>query len=212
MAADRYALLVATDTYTDPALTQLRAPAGDAQALAEALADPSIGAFEVQEPLVNRPTEEIRQEIEGFFDAARPRDLLLLYFSGHGVIAKDGRLYFAAANTKVDRLLATGIGEGFVNDVMRHSRARSIVLVLDCCHSGAFTHGLVPKAGLRVDADQRFEGEGRIILSASDALEYAFEEVGADVSVTDQGALSPGSLFTRCLVEGLRTGDADAPP
>jgi hypothetical protein len=29
---------------------------------------------------------------------------------------------------------------------MQHCRARSIVFVVDCCHSGAFAKGLVPKS------------------------------------------------------------------
>lgn len=210
MAGDRRSLLIATDSYVDASLAGLRAPAGDAAALAEVLADPAIGHFETPTVLVNRPTEEIKQELEGFFDAAIPSDFLLLYVSGHGVIAKDGRLYFATTNTRLDRLRATGIGEGFVNEVMEHSRARSIVLVLDCCHSGAFARGLVPKGGTDVDADQRFVGQGRVILTASDALEYAFEETATGAAeATDRGSLAPGSVFTRHLVDGLTSGDAD---
>ena len=45
-------------------------------------------------------------------------------------------------------------------------------------------------------------------LTASDELEYAFEETDP-ASINELGAAEPGSLFTRCLVEGLRSGDAD---
>ena len=41
----RYALIVATDTYADPKLRRLRAPARDAEALADVLRDPEIGAL-----------------------------------------------------------------------------------------------------------------------------------------------------------------------
>jgi uncharacterized caspase-like protein len=174
MAGSRRALLIATDTYSDSGLARLRAPTGDVQALAEVLADPSIGDFDVQE-LVNRPTGDVAQEIEGFFDEARLADLLLLYISGHGVLSATRRLYFAMASTKIDRLRATAIDERFLHDVMEHSRARSIVLVLDCCHSGAFAQGLAPKSATLVDVEQRFEGQGRVTLTASKAMEYAFE-------------------------------------
>ena len=44
----RLALVVATSTYTDPGLRQLRAPARDADDLAQVLADPGIGDFTVE--------------------------------------------------------------------------------------------------------------------------------------------------------------------
>jgi len=92
---------------------------------------------------------------------------------------------------------------------MQHSRARSIVLILDCCHSGAFGKGLTPKSSLTVDVEHRFEGQGRITLSASTALEYAFEAADPATGINELDAAVPGSLFTRCLVEGLATGEAD---
>jgi hypothetical protein len=66
-ARRRRALLVATASYSDPGLAALRAPVGDVQALAGVLRDDAIGGFEVSE-LIDRPTEEIKREIEGFFD------------------------------------------------------------------------------------------------------------------------------------------------
>ena len=171
-ARRRRALLIATGSYSDPGLAGLRAPAGDVDSLAEVLADGSIGQFEVQE-LVDRPTEEIKRAIEGFFAEARRADLLFLYFSGHGVLSQSRRFYFATASTSLQYLRATAVEDGFVNGVMQESRARSIVLVLDCCHSGAFGKGLTPNSGLTIDVEHRFEGRGRITLSASTELEYA---------------------------------------
>jgi hypothetical protein len=156
----RKALLVSTATYSDAGLAALRAPTGDVAALADVLHDGSIGDFEVGE-LVDRPTEEIKRQIEAFFADARPEDLLLLYFSGHGVLSQSRRFYFATATTSLPLLRSTAIEDGFVNDVMQHSRARSIVLVLDCCHSGAFAKGLAPKSSPTVDVEHRFEGRGQ---------------------------------------------------
>ena len=207
-ARRRRALLVATGSYSDPGLAGLRAPAGDVDSLAEVLADGSIGQFEVQE-LVDRPTEEIKRAIEGFFAEARRADLLLLYFSGHGVLSQGRRFYFATASTSLQYLRATAIEDGFVNGVMQESRARSIVLVLDCCHSGAFGKGLTPKSGLTIDVEHRFEGRGRVTLSASTELEYAFEESDPATGINELAPSTPASLFTSCLVDGLRSGEAD---
>jgi uncharacterized caspase-like protein len=207
-AGRRLALLIATATYGDPGLAALRAPTGDVAALAGVLGDGAIGGFDVRE-LIDRPTEELRGEIEEFFGDGRPQDLLLLYVSGHGVLSQSRRFYFATASTKLRLLRSTAIEDGFVNDVMQASRARSIVLVLDCCHSGAFGKGLVPKSATTVDVEHRFEGQGRVILSASTELEYAFEEADQALGINELEPAAPGSLFTRSVVEGLRTGDAD---
>jgi len=197
----RLALIVASYEYQDPALRRLVAPAQDAEALARVLSDPDIGAFEVQ-TLLNQPAYRVNEAIEAFFADRRRNDLLLLYFSGHGVKDEDGQLYFATSNTRRRLLGSTAVWANFVNRVMRRSRSRRQVLVLDCCYSGAFARGMVAKADREVNTGERFEGRGRVVLTASDALQYAFE----GTEVKGEGVRS---IFTRTLVRGLETGEAD---
>ena len=206
-ARRRRALLIASGTYADPGLAALRAPTGDVEALADVLGDEAIGGFEV-ERLVDEPTDAVKKRIEDFFRDSRRQDLLLFYFSGHGVLAQDRRFYFATASTELQWVRTTAIDDRFVNEAMDQSRARSIVVLLDCCHSGAFGKGLVPKSTLSAGVEHRFDGHGRVTLTASDELEYAFEETDP-ASINELGTAEPGSLFTRCLVEGLRSGEAD---
>ena len=206
-ARRRRALLIASGTYADPGLAALRAPTGDVDALADVLGDEAIGGFEV-ERLVDETTEAVKKRIEDFFRDSRRQDLLLFYFSGHGVLAQDRRFYFATASTELQWVRTTAIDDRFVNEAMDQSRARSIVVLLDCCHSGAFGKGLVPKSTLSAGVEHRFDGHGRVTLTASDELEYAFEETDP-ARINELGAAEPGSVFTRCLVEGLRSGEAD---
>jgi hypothetical protein len=84
MDGTRSALIVASDSYTDPGLRRLRAPAQDAQALAAVLSSPDIGGFDAR-VLRNEPAHEINLAVEEFFADRRPDDLLLLHFSCHGV-------------------------------------------------------------------------------------------------------------------------------
>jgi len=51
----RSALIVASNEYQDPGLSELRAPAVDADALAAVLSDPEIGGFDVR-TLLSGPT------------------------------------------------------------------------------------------------------------------------------------------------------------
>lgn len=217
--AKRRALLVANGTYADSRLRRLRAPTGDVEALEAVLSDPDIGGFDV-DCVVDQGTPDVKRTIEEFFAGGGLNDLLVLYISGHGVMSEDGRLYFASSSTQLDFLDATAIDDSFIARQMRRprTRTRSIVLILDCCHSGAFERGHARKGSLSVGIGQRFiadeppdeprpliDGRGHVVLTASSELEYAFE----DMSLDEFHPSEPGSLFTRFLVEGLRTGDAD---
>jgi uncharacterized RDD family membrane protein YckC len=199
----RSALIVASDNYSDPGLRQLRAPASDAAALEAVLSNPAIGGFQTR-TLLNRPADEINLGVEEFFADRRPDDLLLVHFSCHGVKDQDGELYFAAANTQLRWLGATAVAADFVNRRMNRSRSRRVVLLLDCCYAGAFERGMTARAGTEVGIETQFGGRGRAVITASSAMEYAFE----GNELTDTNLLSP-SVFTSALVEGLATGEAD---
>ena len=199
----RSALIVASGDYVDRGLRQLNAPASDAEALAAVLRDPAIGDFEVR-TLLNEPAHEVNLAIEDFFADRRPDDLLLLHFSCHGVKDDEGDLYFAMTNTQLPRLGATAVAADFVNRRMSRSRSQRIILLLDCCYAGAFDRGMMARAGGEVGINQHFGGRGQAIITASSAMEYAFE--GSELS--DTGDPAP-SVFTSALVEGLETGDAD---
>jgi hypothetical protein len=101
--------------------------------------------------------------------------LLVLHFSGHGIKDQDGDLHFAASNTKLARVASTSVAAGFVNRQMTASRSRRIVLFLDCCYSGAFDRSLLARGGDAVETGERFDGRGRAVITASGALEYAFD-------------------------------------
>jgi hypothetical protein len=199
----RSALIIASSAYQDPGLRRLRAPGSDAQALGEVLRDPQIGGFDVR-TLLDQPAHEVNLAVEEFFADRRPNDLLLVHFSCHGIKDEDGELYFAAANTRLGRLGATAVAAEFVNRRMSRSRSRRVVLLLDCCYAGAFERGLTARAGTHVAIEEQLGGRGRAVITASSAMEYAFE--GDELSDTREQA---PSVFTSALVQGLRTGDAD---
>ena len=197
----RRALLVANFDYQDPKLKRLRSPAQDAEELARVLADPAIGAFEA-EILLNETESTVSRQVARFFAGAKLNDLLLLHFACHGVKDDDGNLYFAASDTEVASLDPTAVSAEFVNRQMARSRSRRIVLLLDCCYSGAFATKMLARGDDKVHLGERFGGRGRIVLTASNAMEYAWE--GDELS----GAGRP-SVFTTALVNGLATGAAD---
>lgn len=202
MESARAALVIAAHEFVDPKFQRLRSPAKDADALACVLADAAIGGFEVQ-TVVNQPSSVVAQELERFFSGRKPDDLLLLYFSCHGVKDPAGRLYFVTTNTTFDLLRSTGVSASFVGEQMEYSRSKRIVVLLDCCYSGAFLKGFRARGDDSVAVDE-LEGRGRAVITASRATEYAFE---ADDLASDN---AQPSMFTGAIVEGLSTGAADA--
>jgi Caspase domain len=202
MPGSRSALIVANDQYQDPGLRKLRAPGQDAEALARVLGDRAIGGFAVK-TVTNEPEHRLRREIATFFANRGREDLLVAHFSCHGVKDDSGQLYFATTDTELGDLDTTAVSAEFVNRQMSRSQSRRVVLLLDCCYSGAFARGLLARAATTVDLKDRFEGRGRIVLTASSAMEYAFED--AELSA---GRGRP-SVFTSALVHGLETGEAD---
>jgi class 3 adenylate cyclase len=198
----RSALVIATTSYQDPELRQLRAPARDADDLAAVLGDPDVGAFTVTR-VIDQDERQLRREIDVFLSGRAVGDLVVVYLSCHGVLDRRGRLYFAAADTLKTHLASTAIPSAWLLDQLDDCRARRQVLILDCCFSGAFAHG--SKGGVDLDLERRLAGHsrGRAVLTASRSGEYSFE--GQALS----GAAAAGSVFTTGLVEGLRTGAAD---
>ncbi|MGW1618784.1 caspase, EACC1-associated type [Streptomyces sp. NPDC002172] len=197
----RFALLIATCAYEDEGLHQLTAPGHDAEALAEVLRDPDIAGFEVT-TLVNRPHHEVGSAIGDFFRARSHDDLTLLYFTGHGLKDDDGRLHLATVNTRLANRTFTSLPAEQIDQAMTACMSRRQVLILDCCYSGAFPAGRLAKGDTDVHALERFQGQGRTVLTASDAAQHAFEGDRLHGS-------APRSVFTKHLVQGLRDGSAD---
>src|ERR1051325_7735418 len=198
----KYALIIGNNKYDDPKLAQLKTPEADSQALAKILDDQTIGSFDQVTPLINQTETRVRRAISEFLNNKKPDDLVLLYFSGHGVLDDRGRLYLALQDTQVDLLKATSIPSSFVADEMDSCRSKRQILILDCCHSGAFERGT--KGDQKAITETTFEGSGfgRVVLTASDSTQYALE----GDQVIKQTELS---LFTHFLLEGLKTGEAD---
>ncbi|MET7378841.1 caspase family protein [Streptomyces sp. NPDC005526] len=210
MGASRRALIIANDSYQDPGLGRLRAPAQDAVALADVLHDPQIGDFAV-DVVKNEPSHVIERRVEAFFSDGRPGDTLLLHFSCHGLKSESGELYFAAGDTDPRLLGSTAVAAQFVRHCMFRTRAHTTVLFLDCCYGGAFSRSAsAVRAGHDVNVLESFAGaklgggRGWAVITASNSMEYAFE--GSELA--ENSGPRP-SVFTHAVVQGLESGEAD---
>ena len=135
--SDRLALIIANGEFDDPRLTRLATPTRDAEALAQLLSDPAIGGFQVA-LLVDKTLGDVRRGIAHLYRHKKRGDLLLLYYSGHGVKDDFGDLYLAVQDTESEIVSATALDAAFVRAQLDKSGSQRKLVVLDCCHSGAF--------------------------------------------------------------------------
>ncbi|HEY9638036.1 MAG TPA: GUN4 domain-containing protein [Coleofasciculaceae cyanobacterium] len=197
----KVALLIGVSQY-GAGFNQLPASARDVAAMQRVWQHPDMGDFDQVIPLIDPGPQEMGIAIEHLFGDRDRDDLLLLYFSGHGVKDESGNLYLATRATRKNErgglIRSTAIAARFVQEIMSESRARRQVVILDCCFSGAFAEGLLAKDDSSVDIKRQLGGEGRVILTSSTSTQYSFAQEGSDLSI-----------YTRFLVEGIETGAAD---
>jgi EAL domain-containing protein (putative c-di-GMP-specific phosphodiesterase class I)/uncharacterized caspase-like protein len=197
----KIALLIGVSEYPN-GLEPLPGAVRDIEALRQVLEDPEIGEFEVK-TLPNPDRQTMQGEIEALFTGAERDDLVLLYFSGHGLKDETGKLYFATSITRKNhnnQLVTTStVPASFVHEMMNRCRARRQGIILDCCFSGAFDLNLAVKDDSSIDLQGQLGAEGRFVLASSSHIQNSFEQKDA----------SGLSIYTNCLVNGLRTGEAD---
>jgi hypothetical protein len=199
----KVALLVGVSEY-EPGLNPLPAAVKDLDAMQEVLLHPEIGGFAASDIiLLKNPNRQTMEEsIEMLFANRQKDDLLLLFFSGHGIKDDTGRLYLGTSQTRKtpqgDLVRSSAVAANFVHENMSRSRSKRQVVILDSCFSGAFAEGLSAKDDGTIDIRTQLGGEGRAILTSSSSTQYSFEQEGEELS-----------LYTRFLIEGMRTGAAD---
>ncbi len=196
----KVALLIGVSEYRE-GLKPLPAALKDVAAMQEVLQNREMGGFYEVKPLINPDRSRMEEEIEIWLKDRQPDDLLLLFFSGHGVKDESRELYFATYNTRKDQrgelIKSTAVPASFVRSCLKRCKSKRQVVILDCCFSGAFGD-LSAKDDGDVDLESQLGTEGGVVLTSSSSLQYSFEQEGSDLSI-----------YTRYLVEGIKTGAAD---
>lgn len=97
----KVALLIGVSEYA-PGLNPLPAAVRDVEALQELLLHPEIGGFAQPDVVVlkNPERQEMEESIEALFAGRHKDDLVMLFFSGHGIKDDSGRLFLANHGTR----------------------------------------------------------------------------------------------------------------
>ena len=200
----KLALLIGVSEYQG--LPPLPGSVLDVDALREVLVHPEMGGFAETDVFIlkNPQRQEMEDQIYRLFANRSRDDLLLFYFSGHGARDERGQLYLANSNTRKDNgqlVDPTAVAATYLQNKINSSKSQRQVIILDCCFSGAIAQGMTIKDDGVVDVNAYLGGKGRAILTSSTATEYS---LGSDT--TEETGLS---VYTRYLIEGIKTGAAD---
>lgn len=198
--ARRIAFLIGNQAFRpDSGLLPLLGPPNDLAAMTRVLSDPERGRFEVHE-FLDKSCHEVLPDLAQALHDAAPGDFFLVYYSGHGKLDRQGRLCLATADTRQGALLATSIPALHLRDLVEQSKCDQVVMLLDCCYSGAV------EDGLRGDVDSALctveDARGFYIMTASTGLQAARE------TEVEPGGATMGR-FTAALVHGIESGAAD---
>lgn len=194
----RIALIVGMSDYHE--LPRLSNTTRDAEAMAEVFR--SISKFDEIETHVNVDHARLAELVELLFAEKERDDLVLFYFSGHGIKDDRGHLYLATPRTRRhpsgELVRSSAVACRHIHEAMTASRSRRQVVILDCCFSGAFAEGLQAKDSGQIDLLNQLGGVGRAVLASSSSTEYSFDPAKERLST-----------YTQCLVHGMASGEAD---
>lgn len=198
MPSERRALIIGINTYDMPD-SNLEAAVADAEALAERLQRHTDGQMEpnydcrvlldVMEDGSRITRVALGEACEQLF-AAFDGDVLL-YFSGHGVLTNVGSYLCTTDATPRE----WGVSMMHVMNWACASRARNILVILDCCHAGAIGN----PAALR-----QYQPEDPLALLRENMTVIA-------ASRDSQSSVEAGGhgLFTAAVLDALDGGAAD---
>ncbi|HEY9603467.1 MAG TPA: SUMF1/EgtB/PvdO family nonheme iron enzyme [Allocoleopsis sp.] len=198
----KVALLIGVSEY-EPELNPLPAAVKDVEAMRQVLVHPEMGGFAEADVTVlkNPQRQDMEDAIYNLFANRQKDDLLLFYFSGHGVKDDTGKLYLSTSVTRKDKgrlVKPSAVAASVLHENLNESKSQRQVLILDCCFSGAIAQDLTVKDDDSVNVQEHLGGKGRAILTASSSTQYSFEQEGSELSI-----------YTRYLVEGIEKGAAD---
>ncbi len=197
----KFALLIGVSEYSE-GLRSISSAIQDIEAMRRVLEHPDMGAFDQVTVLPNPDRRSMETAVEDLFvnPNLQRDDLVLLYFSGHGLKDQNARFFLSTRDTGRDQnggfRRAKALAASELQEYITDSRSQRQIIILDCCFSGALVQGMPIKGEFNIQ--EELGGKGRAILTSSSPIEYSFESEDNDLSI-----------YTKYLVEGIETGAAD---
>ncbi|MFE1958890.1 caspase domain-containing protein [Streptomyces sp. NPDC059479] len=145
------------DVLTDPERGLL--PAANCRVLGDGLSE----SGQVDMPAVGAALAAAAQEAT---------DLLLVYYAGHGLLDKEGRLHLSLTGTDPDTVGFSAIPVDLILSLVGRARAKARVLILDCCFSGRAVAAMASPRSVAADQLER-SGTYTLTSTTHTALSFA---------------------------------------
>ena len=212
----RYALVIGIAQYQSSQMSRLPKAASDAEILAQVLEQ--YGGFNVKRLPERWNAEkncfeisadkavtaaEVGQELRTLLLDRSTKNEALIYFAGHGFTFSDTlgqqKGVLAASNCQVEMAgkqvidYKYGISLASLNELIQQSDLSSLVMLLDCCHSGYFLESQLVQGTLTAFSTQR----DYYLMAACRTFETAKSFKG-----------EPNSYFTGAVLKGLASENA----
>ncbi|QFS42668.1 caspase family protein [Nostoc sphaeroides] len=214
----RYALVIGIAEYVSPSLPRLSKTINDAEAIARLLEQ--YGDFQSVQRLPQRWNKDkngyemaaskvtgaqLGQDLRTFLLEQAANNEALIYFSGHGFTISDSlgqqKGYLATSDSQIEvagnQIVEQkyGIPLDSLNELIRDSQLSSLVMLLDCCHSGYFLERQLIERTLNTFSSQK----DYYLITAC----RGFERAGVIKS-------EEYSIFTGAVVKGLAIENASS--
>lgn len=175
------AFLLCPEMFEDPRLASLRSSRPNRQLMFDALADERYALCDRSDITVmsNEPNSVVQPRLEHWFASATDDEVLVFYYSGHGLAAPDEELRLATATASKHGSHAVSGSE--LGAWMKGCRARQIYVIVDASHTGP----------------QDVRSDGRV-----------FQIIGSGDGVVGNSPLGEPSPFTRRLAAYFETSPA----
>ncbi|WP_405177782.1 caspase family protein [Nocardia sp. NBC_01377] len=167
------------------ALPSLESVSANLSDLGQLLTEPDLGTFAPQHcTLVENP--QLAEIGDVLVRAAREaEDVLLVYYSGHGLVDSRGRLYLGLPGSSQTRAAWKALPFETLREDLLDSPAKIRVLILDCCFSGRAFESMSDADTLQAN---QFRINGTFTLTSSAANEPSFAPLG-EIHTAFTGAL-----------------------
>ncbi|MGI5328440.1 caspase, EACC1-associated type [Actinomadura nitritigenes] len=190
------AVLIGTSRYTHRSLDDLPAVAANLAVLAELLRSPDVWGLPARNCTVVADPATAAELITPIVQAAaEATDTLLVYYAGHGLVARlAAELHLALTGSEKDKASYTAVPYGLIREELAASRADRQIVVLDCCYSGRALGRMAGGDSAAIVADEAVI-EGTYLIAAAAETKTALSVPG-----------EPHTAFTAELLQVLRRG------
>jgi hypothetical protein len=197
-----YAVIIGIGNYQDPHIPALRFTVNDAKGVYDLLTNPDYGGIAKDHIALLLDQDATVRKIKGAIgkwisQQAKADDTVLIYYAGHGA-PEGGETYWVTYDANIDDLYTTALSNNEIADMLSRVQSKRVVTFLDSCYSAATVNRKNQTRSIPTEIPwEKFAGEGRVTISASDGKQQSLE-----LDEYQHG------VFTYYLLEGLE-GKAD---